>query len=128
MYLRCDRCSNTQTTINKHGSANWYKAKEGKICNSCYRKEQNASIKLLVFRYYSKGSVLCACCGEHKNEFLTLDHKGGNGTKHRKRVNRKTGMAFYRWLKQNNYPSGYQVLCWNCNCSKGIFGYCPHNA
>jgi len=33
---------------------------------------------------------------------------------------------FYRWLKQNNFPEGFRVLCINCNFSLGIYGYCPH--
>ena len=34
---------------------------------------------------------------------------------------------FYLWLKRNNFPPGYQVLCWNCNCGRSINnGICPH--
>mgnify|MGYP001568273127 CR=1 FL=1 len=36
------------------------------------------------------------------------------------------GSAFYRWLKQQGYPPGIRVLCFNCNCALGLFGYCPH--
>lgn len=30
-------------------------------------------------------------------------------------------------IKMLNYPEGYQVLCYNCNCGKSINnGICPH--
>lgn len=29
-------------------------------------------------------------------------------------------------LKQNNYPRGFQILCYNCNNAKSIQGQCPH--
>jgi len=64
----------------------------------------------------------CACCGETKYEFLSIDHINGGGSKHRKEIN---GMIC-PWLKNNNFPDGFQVLCYNCNQAKGIYGYCPH--
>ena len=66
----------------------------------------------------------CKCCGETRIEFLTIDHIFGNGNKHRKKVG--GGSVFYRWLIKNNLPVGYRVLCYNCNCAIGYFGYCPH--
>ena len=30
------------------------------------------------------------------------------------------------WLEKNNFPSGFQILCWNCNFAKGSLGKCPH--
>lgn len=66
----------------------------------------------------------CACCGVSEFEFLTIDHMNGGGNKHRKEVG--SGVAFYLWLIRNNYPKGFQILCYNCNCSKGHVGYCPH--
>ena len=39
------------------------------------------------------------------------------------------GTKFYRWLKRNNFPEGFQVLCFNCNCGKEINkGVCPHKS
>jgi hypothetical protein len=38
------------------------------------------------------------------------------------------GVRFYSWLRRNNYPEGYQVLCFNCNIAKGLYGVCPHQA
>jgi hypothetical protein len=33
----------------------------------------------------------------------------------------------YLWLKRNNYPTGFRVLCHNCNLAIGFYGYCPHH-
>jgi len=65
----------------------------------------------------------CACCGEHQIEFLAMDHINNDGKEHRKVV---PPSEFYPWLKRNNYPKGYQVLCNNCNLAKARYGICPH--
>lgn len=67
----------------------------------------------------------CVCCNEKELVCLTIDHINGGGTKHRKEVG--DGTQFYYWLKRNNFPDGYQVLCWNCNCSRQLNeNICPH--
>jgi hypothetical protein len=58
----------------------------------------------------------CKCCGESVDEFLTIDHVNGGGTKHRKAMKRGGGV-FFLWLKQNGYPKDFRILCWNCNWS-----------
>jgi hypothetical protein len=68
----------------------------------------------------------CTCCGETQMEFLSIDHINGNGNEHRQKIKRYGGWNFYNWLKKNNYPEGYQVLCMNCNTAKGFYGKCPH--
>jgi hypothetical protein len=30
------------------------------------------------------------------------------------------------WLVQHNFPTGFQILCMNCNFAKGKLGTCPH--
>lgn len=64
----------------------------------------------------------CACCAEETKEFLTIDHINGGGGKHRKEINGHV----YRWLKKNNFPDGFRLLCYNCNCARGFYGVCPH--
>lgn len=66
----------------------------------------------------------CACCGENELVFLCIDHVNNDGAEHRKEVG--SGTSMYRWLRKNKYPSGFQVLCWNCNAAKSILGKCPH--
>lgn len=65
----------------------------------------------------------CACCGETKFEFLTLEHINGRD-KTKKRKSGKTAWLELKWL---GWPKdGYTVLCFNCNCAKGAYGSCPH--
>lgn len=78
--------------------------------------------RLDCINYYSNGKNCCECCGEKNKEFLTIDHINGGGNKHRKKI--KEYLPLH--LKKNKYPTGYRVLCYNCNCSFGFYGYCPH--
>lgn len=65
----------------------------------------------------------CKCCGEDNIDFLSVHHIDGGGRKHRKIV----GDKFYPWLKRNNFPDGYQILCFNCNWGSRLHnGICPH--
>jgi hypothetical protein len=68
----------------------------------------------------------CTCCGETNYKFLTIDHINGGGNQHRREVVGK-GRNFYDWLKQNNYPAEFQILCFQCNCGRAHnAGICPH--
>lgn len=86
----------------------------------------HAKLKAEVFEQY--GGRVCACCGEKKDiRFLHIDHTDGGGNQHRKSIGGHSGGKFYRWLKRNGFPRGYQVLCADCNTAKGYYGECPHN-
>ena len=85
-----------------------------------YRIKSRNKLKDLVFAHY--GGATCACCKETTYEFLTIDHIENNGNK-QPRNERK---SLYSWLKTHNFPSGFQVLCMNCNWAKGKYGHCPH--
>ena len=98
--------------------------------------ERYQRLKDAVFSAY--GGYRCACCGETEPLFLTIDHIENNGSEHRKEIfensdqktgdyRQMTGVRTYRWLENNNFPAGYQILCANCN--QGKFrngGICPH--
>lgn len=68
----------------------------------------------------------CDCCQETRIEFLSIDHINGGGNKHRQELNISGGKEFYLWLRKNSFPTGYRVLCHNCNQSLGFYHYCPH--
>ena len=87
------------------------------------RRRNRIAKRIAVLTHYSNGIPKCACCGETEVKFLAIDHMNGNGSSHRKTV---PVAALPRWLQANNYPSGFQVLCHNCNCAKGYYGMCPH--
>lgn len=79
--------------------------------------------KYLALNHYSNGDIKCACCGENNQFFLTIDHVNNDGNLHRKEI---SSGALYSWLKSHNYPTGFQVLCYNCNMVKGHYGICIH--
>ena len=98
------------------------------------KREYNSKIKMRVMRTYSKSNEpFCACCGENILQFLSIDHINNDGAKHRKILGNgksrggTSGQKMYEWLIKNNFPSGFQVLCMNCNCGKERNGgVCPH--
>jgi hypothetical protein len=67
----------------------------------------------------------CACCGEAEEAFLCIDHVDGGGNAHRRSFVSTTGLL--AWLRENEYPAGFQLLCANCNMAKERPGGCPHN-
>jgi hypothetical protein len=86
--------------------------------------------ELKISAYNAYGGPKCNCCGETEIQFLTIDHVNNNGAEHKREVwgsrsRRASGM--YLWLQKNDYPQGFQVLCFNCNCGKHRNGgLCPH--
>lgn len=89
-----------------------------------YGKKYAQKIRLEVLKKYGGNSPKCACCGETEIKFLTIDHIKNDGAKHRKEIGRG---KLYQWLYKNKYmPDRFQVLCFNCNCSKYYYGKCPH--
>ena len=88
------------------------------------RPQQRQELKDEVFRAYGGQ---CACCNEDEPLFLTIDHINGDGAAHRREVGTQGGTHFYSWLKREGYPSGYQILCYNCNAGRyQNGGVCPH--
>jgi hypothetical protein len=92
-----------------------------------YTKRNNDYMRLHRLRVIEGYGGKCFCCGENKWEFLTIDHKNGNGADHRK----KTGLVsnkLYLFLIRTNFPKDdYQLLCFNCNCARAHNnGICPH--
>lgn len=96
---------------------------------ACLRvKERYKNLRFEVLSHYCGGKPRCQCPGCHCEvlEFLTFDHKSGKGAKHRRNLGQRRengtrvgGRAIVYWLKENNYPTNFQVLCMNCNFGKG---------
>lgn len=84
--------------------------------NRAYRKR----VRLEALEHYGGE---CACCKESHTEFLCFDHINNDGAAHRKQM---PDRSIAPWLRRNNYPEGFRVLCHNCNMARGIYGYCPH--
>lgn len=97
------------------------------------QREQFQERRMLCLIHYSGNPPKCACCGETIIEFLTIDHINNDGYKHRQKIMRKKGKCpsgtwLWYWLIKNNFPEGFQVLCWNCNCGRDKTNdkVCPH--
>lgn len=112
----------------------WNKENYGKHREIGRRSEQ----KHKDMAYASYGGYKCQCCGETERSFLVLDHVNDDGAKNRRaeinskgnwtKVGPHSGAKLYRWLRNNNYPPYFQVLCSNCNLSKARYkGVCIHD-
>ena len=96
------------------------KTKDWKDAVVLKNKKRRIRLRLEAIKHY--GGV-CVCCGEKQIEFLCIDHINGGGNQHRKIMTTK---SIGEWLCANKYPKGFQVLCFNCNSAKSIYGKCPH--
>ena len=93
-------------------------------CSRCRARhsELGRQAKKELFEAY--GGAFCACCGEARLAFLSIDHINGGGGK--ERMKNRTSKARF-WLKKQGYPPGYRVLCFNCNSGRQVNGgICPH--
>lgn len=99
-----------------------------------YRKKNGDKVRARQRGYYVKARLealehyggkppKCKECGELRTPCLSLDHIDNNGAEHRRNMTKEYGYKLggnqiLMWLKKNNYPSGFQVLCYNCNIIK----------
>lgn len=102
---RCKKCANKVRTVSRK------KNQPHKLIQ--YNRTSMRRLKQRVISHYSP-SRTCARCGYSDTRALSIDHMSGGGEKHRREIGVGSGYHFYRWLIRNNYPSGYQVLCLNC--------------
>lgn len=98
-------------------NSNWHYANRDKV-NARHQTNQIHIRKLFIKMYGEK----CVCCGESNYEFLTIEHKHGQVGKKKEGSYRAYRNAIKEYL-----PDVYEILCMNCNFSKGKYGYCPHN-
>ena len=79
--------------------------------NNKKRVKYTASYKEQALDAY--GGRVCVGCGETEFCCLSIDHEAQDGCEHREEQC-GTGTPFYQWLKRNNWPPGFRVLCMNC--------------
>lgn len=105
----------------------WYLAHRNDVMTQYQRRKlenekshirRRVMLRQLIFDHYGWE---CACCGEKREEFLTIDHIKGAGGQHKRAVHH-----IYEWLVRNNFPADFRTLCLNCNFTIGHRGYCPH--
>lgn len=86
------------------------------------RAQQNAGRAVLKREVIEGYGGACVCCGTTLLVHLTIDHIDGGGRRERLT---NGGAGVYRRLRREGFPSGYQVLCFNCNSAKHMLGRCP---
>ena len=98
-------------------------------CQKCLTRDsgtrRSREMRTAIIQAYGGDSPFCFCCGEKHAAFLTLDHVDGGGRAHRRA---KGNQSVYHELRRLGYPSGFQILCFNCNLARGCYGSCPHAA
>jgi len=80
-------------------------------------------LKTETLTYYGKGGKLQCCwpgCNEVDLDVLTLDHVNDDGGRGRRSREHGSGTKFYRWLRDQNYPDGFQTLCGSHQLKKEI--------
>ena len=98
------------------------------MCQSHYMNEYNTKRRKIVISHYTDGSMKCTCCGENIYKFLTIDHINNNGSDDRSN-GIFSGHGLINYLIKNNFPEGFTVLCYNCNCGRATNnGKCPHKS
>jgi hypothetical protein len=116
---RCSRCGR------------WLRLNLGdyvSLCRTCDNSTLAQRRRLLKAETMLAYGGTCACCGEEKLDFLSLDHISGDGAAERGGGRSgNAGSSFYSWLRASGFPgkNRYQVLCFNCNCAKGNGEECP---
>jgi len=122
LYPSCKNCRSKAWFKYKETQA--YKDRHSAIRISGKRYADN--LRFEIIKHYSQGLFKCMCPGCNVNQyaFLAIDHIEGGGNQHRNGGAKKINV--YTWLKRNNFPTGFQVLCHNCNMAKGFYGECPH--
>jgi hypothetical protein len=108
----------------------FFKKSNLNICMKCAMEVKDVtSLNSRVSRLNKRVKVIdayggkCECCEELNYCFLTIDHVNGitGNCINDRNIN------LYKKLIDNNFPKDdYRLLCYNCNCSRGHFGVCPH--
>ncbi len=87
--------------------------------NTTYHRKYKRRIKKEVMMHYGGGQCVCAICGETNLYCLSIDHINGRGNQERKTKRFIVwGGNIYGYLRKAHYPTGYQVLCMNCQFIK----------
>ncbi len=135
-YMRCERCIASQkfTRLARMERGECPACGKpldgtGKECTQCaarsnnLTRKYNTALRQAILNHYGRE---CVCCGENIECLLTLDHILNNGGAHRRSLG-KGSYKFYKVVIKENYPSLYQILCYNCNIGRyRNGGTCPH--
>ena len=76
------------------------------------------TVRVNILTHYGDGKLACVSCGFSDIRALCLDHINGGGNQERKEKDNNSMLHLYRRLRKEDYPEGYQTLCYNCNIVK----------
>jgi hypothetical protein len=97
----------------------WRQKESSKLYMRRKSKVYSIKIKVEVLSHYGNGQCACIKCGFSDVRALSIDHINGDGSTQKiNGVRIHSGITFYRWLKREGYPEGYQTLCMNCQFIK----------
>lgn len=121
----CQTCSGNMTIV---AAERYHERRAAGKCNYCdndpvegstmcqhhldQTKQQRENLKLEVMNAY--GGPICVGCGEENIDFLEIDHIEGGGRQHTLAIG-GGGHGLRGWLKANNFPPGFRILCRTCN-------------
>ena len=101
--------------------------------NKAKKKNTRDDRRLKILQYYSKDLSksdipCCNCCGLNVHmDFLDIDHIAGKNQMDSESELTKLGyssklkgMTLHKFLIDNDFPKGFQILCKNCNVAKGM--------
>lgn len=94
------------------------RAQEWRRKHPSAEKVRRYKLKSEVLTHYGGGKRACVKCGFDNIWALTIDHLEPKGFKGDKKNQHYCAATFYRKLKREGYPEGYQTLCMNCQWVK----------
>lgn len=99
------------------------RSERDRILERRYNLTRRVKLRREAFEHYG---MQCKACGFNDLRALQIDHVDDNGAEERRRLGHRnfSGWMFYRWLKIQGWPPGYQTLCANCNAIKQVEKWC----
>jgi hypothetical protein len=102
------------------------------------RQDRRMQVLQIYSKRLSNSNVPCCnCCNKNSHsDFLAIDHIAGRKQMDSEPELVKIGYSsklfnhqLIKWIIENDFPSGFQILCSNCNFAKGLEknnNQCPH--
>jgi hypothetical protein len=113
--LRAD--AETRRTLNRR-EWEYKKTNPRFLIKARLRKQfsRNTHRQAVLAHYGVNGEPVCRRCGFDEDvRAMAIDHINDGGSAHRRE---RRGGKLHAWLIQNEFPEGFQTLCFNCNAIK----------
>lgn len=101
--------------LSKDDGVLYYLLKYGIDLNHYPSKDARYRLSLKLECFDAYGGCRCCWCGELDPVVLTIDHIRQDGAERHRQGEPRGGTDLYLWLKQQGYPPGFRVLCYNHN-------------